>query len=185
MSFVIFQNGKVVSNCNIEQHIALYTSSKQPEHLPNVAHNSKARGYIDNKDSTDNRRRLRASHVMSTSVVTCTPQTSIEQAITILNNQDFSHLVVVNDEQKPLAVVHYNQLIKDKNLAGSTISCLLQEDFSAVSSSALVRDIATLFIKFKNTALAVVDEKYLLVGIISQNDLMGLLVSSPHQQITV
>jgi CBS-domain-containing membrane protein len=184
MSVVIFQNGKIVSNCNVEQHLELYTNPTKIEH-PSHLTNNKAKGYTDNKDNTDNRRRLRASHVMSTSVLTCTIQTTVEQAITLLNNQDFSHLVIVNEEQKPLAVIHYNQLIKDKALVNSAVACIVKDDFTAVCSSALVRDIATLFIKFKSTALAVVNEKYQLVGIISQNDLMGLLVSSPHQKIIV
>jgi len=181
MSVVIFQNGKAISNSQTQEHIDLSESLKKQDTLVN----NKAIGYMNNKVDSNNRRRLIALHVMSTPVVTCNINTSIEQAIELITNYDFSHLVIVDNNNKPVGVIHFNQLINNKKLEKSTVSQLLDDDFRVVFCTTLVRDIASSFIQHKKTAIAVVDEQHQLAGIISQNDLMGLLVSSPNQKIIV
>lgn len=181
MSVVIFQNGKPISNNQAQEPSESYDSPKKQDTLAN----NKAIGYMNNKVDSNNRRRLIALHVMSTSVVTCNINTSIKQAIELISNYDFSHLVIVDNNKKPVGVIHFNQLINNKKLEESTVSQLLDDDFRVVFCTTLVRDIASSFIQHKKTAVVVVDEQHQLAGVISQNDLMGLLVSSPNQKIIV
>ena len=136
-------------------------------------------------DSLENRRRLKASHVMSTPAVTVTPQSLVKQAQQLMQDNDIAHIVVVDAQKKPLGLITSTEVMHVEYPESSFIQNILDPSVLAVSSETLVRDIALTFMKYKPTAIAVVNEQQQLIGIVCRSDLMSLLVSSPTQQIRV
>lgn len=152
-----------------------------------VASPSQKESYVSASanDSLENRRRLKASHVMSTPAVTVKPQGLVEQAQQLMQDNDISHIVVVNPQNNPLGLITSTEIMQVEYPKSCFIQNILDPSVLAVSSETLVRDIALTFMKYKPTAIAVVDEQQQIIGIICRSDLMSLLVSSPTQQIKV
>jgi CBS domain-containing protein len=133
-------------------------------------------------DSLDNRRRLKATHVMSSPVVTAMPHDLVQHAKQLMLVHDISHIIVINDKNNPLGLITAKEFLEVDAPQTSFIQSVLNPNTFAVSKDTLVRDIALTFMKYKATAICVVDDQHQLVGIISRSDLMSLLVSSPNQQ---
>ena len=122
---------------------------------------------------------------MSTPAVTVKPQGLVEQAQQLMQDNDISHIVVVNPQNNPLGLITSTEIMQVEYPKSCFIQNILDPSVLAVSSETLVRDIALTFMKYKPTAIAVVDEQQQIIGIICRSDLMSLLVSSPTQQIKV
>lgn len=136
-------------------------------------------------DSLENRRRLKALHVMSAPVITATSHDLVINCQQLMQDNNVSHIVIINKENNPLAIVDAVDILAVRNPEMVFISSILTPEAIAVSEDTLVRDVALTFMKFKSSALAVVDAQHRLTGIISRSDLIGLLVSGPNQQIRV
>ena len=102
-----------------------------------------------------------------------------------MQDNDISHIVVVDAQKKPLGLITSTEVMHVEYPESSFIQNILDPSVLAVSSETLVRDIALTFMKYKPTAIAVVNEQQQLIGIVCRSDLMSLLVSSPTQQIRV
>ncbi|MGB1239674.1 MAG: HPP family protein [Pseudomonadales bacterium] len=137
----------------------------------------------ESADSLDNRRRLNAAHIMSSPVQTVTVHDLVTHAKDLMTEKDISHLIVVDPQQRPLTILNYASLLKIDKPEHKFVQHLLTEHTLAVSADTLVRDIALSFVKYKATAIAVVDKQPSVVGIIARSDLLNLLVSGPNQQL--
>ena len=134
-------------------------------------------------DSLDNRRRLRASHVMTTPVITAMAHELVSHAKTLMHENDISHIVIINTEQKPLGLINAIELLGVESPQSSFIHSIVDLKVLAVSDDTLVRDIALIFMKYKTSAISVVDQQHTVIGIITRSDLLSLLVSGPNQRI--
>ncbi len=182
MSIFIFNNG--VLQKNTQQQANFFLHKKAPQAAKNNLTTLKTLSYINtDRDSLDNRRRLLASHVMSSPVITTYAHDLVSQALQLMNTHDISHVVVINKFSNPLGILYINKIVKLDSPSTSFIQNILNTRAIAVAENTLVRDIAATFMKHKCTAVSVVDSQHKIVGIISRNDLMGLLVSSPNQKI--
>ncbi|EPJ48925.1 MAG: hypothetical protein OFPII_04010 [Osedax symbiont Rs1] len=182
MSIFIFNNGILQQNPRQQENF--YLDKKAPQAANNNLATLKTLSYLNtDRDSLDNRRRLLASHVMSSPVITVFAHDLVSQALHLMSSHDISHVVVINELSKPLGILYINEIVKLDSPATSFIQNTLNTRAIAVSENTLVRDIAATFMQQKCTAVTVVDSQHKIVGIISRNDLMGLLISSPNQKI--
>ncbi|MEH6443573.1 MAG: CBS domain-containing protein [Oceanospirillaceae bacterium] len=168
-----------------------YVNDKLPQQNinqknPIIASPGQKSSYINTGKSTDsleNRRRLKASHVMSSPVLTATPHDLVDNAKLLMQENKVSHLVIVTANNTPLGLINSEDLLKVSSPESVFIQTILNPSLLAVSEDTLVRDIALTFMEYKATAIAVVNSNHQLTGIISRSDLLSLLVSSPNQQI--
>jgi CBS domain-containing protein len=136
-----------------------------------------------NTDSLENRRRLKASHIMTSPVLTAKSHELITSCHQKMHDSSVSHIVIINHENNPLAIVDETDLLAVSSPDSVFIQSILTPKALAVSEDTLVRDVALTFMKYKASAIAVVDSEHHLSGIISRSDLIGLLVNGPNQQI--
>ena len=136
-----------------------------------------------NADSLENRRRLKASHIMSTPVLTAKSHELVTSCHQRMHDNGVSHIVIINQENNPLAIVDETDILSINAPETVFIQSILTPKALAVSEDTLVRDVALNFMKYKATAIVVVDSEHRLSGIISRSDLLGLLVNGPNQQI--
>ena len=134
-------------------------------------------------DSLENRRRLMASHVMSSPVLTAMPHELVAHAKQILLDNDVSHIVIVNAQRNPLGIISAKEITAVEFPESSFIQKIFDTNAMAVTEDTLVRDIALSFIRHKITALTVVNKNHQVTGIISRSDLLSLLVSGPNQTV--
>ncbi|MCD8513428.1 MAG: CBS domain-containing protein [Nitrincola sp.] len=145
--------------------------------------------YLDTErksDTLQERRKLQAMHIMSSPVVSIPSQGTIFRALALMDQAEVDHLVVVDEDFKPVRLLHRNRLEQARSSELILITQMVPEEFSAVTGDTLVRDIAQFFITHKLTAMPVVDQdSKLLIGIICRPDLMRLLVSGPNVKLEV
>lgn len=144
--------------------------------------------YLNTDKSTsslENRRRLTAAHVMSAPVITLQPQNLITTARQQLQDHDISHLVITDAEKKPLGLLNINDLLRTEIATTEPLSQLLGTEVLAVSAETLVRDVALNFMKYRASAIIVVNAEHQVMGIISRSDLLGLLISSPNKDMSI
>jgi len=152
---------------------------------PAVAYPKQTLSYINTgkvADSLENRRRLLASHVMSSPVITAMPHQLVIKAKQLMQENDISHIVIINNEQQPLGLLTLKQLLAVDSPETSFIQSIVDFNLLAVSEDTLVRDIALIFMKHRASALSVVNQSHQVTGIITRSDLLSLLVSSPNQK---
>lgn len=136
-----------------------------------------------NADSLENRRRLKASHIMTSPVISAMPHDLVSKCQLLMRDNGVSHIVIINRENNPLAIVDETDLLTVNSPESVFIQSILTPKALAVSEDTLVRDVALTFMKYKASSLAVVNSDHQLCGIISRSDLIGLLVSGPNQQL--
>ena len=158
----------------------------QPKKKAAIAYPNQTLSYINTgkaADSLENRRRLRASHVKTTPVITAMPHELVTRAKLLMHDNDISHLVIFNNEHHPLGLINAKDLLAIDSPETSFIHSIVDLKVLAVSEDTLVRDIALIFMKYKSSALSVVNSQHKVVGIISRSDLLSLLVSGPNQTL--
>lgn len=158
----------------------------QAQKKPTIASPKQTLSYINTgkaADSLENRRRLRASHVMTTPAITAMPHELVLKAKQQMSDNDISHLIVINKDQQPLGLINAKDLLTIESPETSFIHSVVDLKVLAVSEDTLVRDIALIFMKYKASALSVVNNEHKVIGIISRSDLLSLLVSGPNQTL--
>ncbi len=140
--------------------------------------------YLDTErksDTLQERRKLQAMHIMSSPVISIAVQGTVFRAIAMMDEAEIDHIVVVNDEFKPVSLLNRLQLNQAREADEVLISNIMPDAFSAITGDTLVRDIAQYFITHKPSAMPVVDrDSKTLIGIICRPDLMRLLISGPN-----
>ncbi len=212
MALLIFNNGTASSapangggrRTILANHSSLkevdFSSTPDQRNTPRESHEPLSNGYSQaaiaspnqklsyintgkNTDSLENRRRLKASHIMTSPVLTAKSHELVMSCRQKMLDSSVSHIVITNRENNPLAIVDETDLLAVSSPESVFIESILTPKALAVSEDTLVRDVALTFMKYKANAIAVVDQNHHLSGIISRSDLIGLLVSGPNQQI--
>jgi CBS domain-containing protein len=135
-------------------------------------------------DSLENRRRLMATHVMSSPVHTAMPHQLVAHAKKTLLDNNVSHIVIVNAQGNPLGMISAKDISKVASPESSFIQKIFDAKAMAVTEDTLVREIALSFIRHKIKVLTVVNDSHQVTGIVSQSDLLSLLVNGPNQVVT-
>lgn len=138
---------------------------------------------------------------MTSKVVTCRKSDSLEYALSLMNKNEVSRLVVTNENGVPVGLITTNTFLthSDYFTKGSTRSrdYLLPLNGKKLSVSDLINDelltineeddlamAASLMIKNKISGIPVVDSKNALVGIVSKTDIVkAFTVVGPHEQL--
>jgi len=127
--------------------------------------------------------KLMARQIMTSPVVTLTPETTVDEAMRLFEERNFRHLPVVADEAGGLiGVVSDRDLLRYLSGVGkgqpplrggeSEIAGLMQSPVLTAGTETDVRYIARLFVERHIGAVPIV-EGGLLVGIITRSDLLG------------
>ena len=206
MALLIYNNGIITPTSSVlarQRHVEELnplTPDRQTENPASLARAAVPLGhkhqsshpsnlYIDTErksDTLQERRKLQAMHIMSSPVVSVPSQGMIFRALALMDQAEVDHIVVVDEEFKPLSLLHRKHLEQAKIEEQFLISHVMPEQFSAVTGDTLVRDIAQFFITHKLSAMPVVDQvNKNLIGIICRPDLMRLLVSGPNVKLEV
>ncbi|MCJ8338013.1 MAG: CBS domain-containing protein [Pseudomonadales bacterium] len=135
-------------------------------------------------NTLENRRRLSAAHVMSSPVITAVAHDLVSHAQQLMQENDISHIVIIDSENHPLGMISANELLKIESPQSSFIQSMLGAKVLAVSEDTLVRDVAITMMKYKVSAFSVVNARHQVTGIISRSDLLSLLVRGPNQRTT-
>jgi acetoin utilization protein AcuB len=125
---------------------------------------------------------LVAEEVMTRNPTTIRPSTTLAQALSILHELDVRHLPVVNEDQELVG------MISDRDLRGmpftftaegktqvphdAPVADLMSSDVISVELESGIDEIIDLMIDEKVGAVPVVDDRGLLVGIVSYVDLL-------------
>lgn len=206
MALLIYNNGIITPTSSVlarQRHVEELnpsTPDRQAENPPPLARAAVPLGrkyqsshpsnlYLDTErksDTLQERRKLQAMHIMSSPVVSIPSQGTIFRAIALMDQAEVDHIMVVDEEFKPISLLHRKHLEQARIEEQILISHVMPEEFSAVTGDTLVRDIAQFFITHKLSAMPVVDQdNKTLIGIICRPDLMRLLVSGPNVKLEV
>ena len=138
---------------------------------------------------------------MSRNVVTCRKTDSIRFAISIMNKNQVSRLVVTNDDGCPIGLISTNTLLthSDYFTKGSTrsrdylipinaekltVNDLLTDELLTINEEEDLVVAANKMIKNKISGIPVVDSNNNLVGIISKTDVVrALSIIKPHEKL--
>ena len=201
MALLIYTNGIITPTHNVlarQRQVEELNPSSADKHSDNPTPLSRAVSplgrkqtsthpsnlYLDTErksDTLQERRKLQAMHIMSSPVVSIPSSGTIFRALALMDQAEVDHIVVVDEEYKPISLLHRAQLEQAKKDEQILINLMMPSAFSAITSDTLVRDIAQFFISHKLSAMPVVDQdNNTLIGIICRPDLMRLLISGPN-----
>ncbi len=120
---------------------------------------------------------LAVRDVMSTDLVTVSPQESARRAYELMRDRRFRHLPVVADGRL-VGIVSDRDLrpvLLSPGLAGATVAEIMSEEPTTIAPEAPVEDAASLIVVKKIGCLPVLDGER-LVGIVTETDLLAVLV---------
>lgn len=113
---------------------------------------------------------IRARQIMSTSVMTLTPDTLIENAARTMFEKSISGMPVVNDDGRLVGVVSEFDILSKR---GDTVSDIMTTDVISVGEDTESETIARMLTEQRIRRIPVVSEGR-VVGIISRSDLVRL-----------
>jgi CBS domain-containing protein len=155
---------------------------------------------------------LNASDIMTRSVITVTPETSIKDLAGILTRNNISGAVVVDNDEKVIGVVTGSDLIfqnkklhipavvaildsyfflekpkkmglEMQKIAGATVGDIFSQKVTAVQEDATIADIATIMSEQHIHTLPVLKDDT-LVGVIGKKDIIKTIAAGPAEKPT-
>lgn len=147
--------------------------------------NSATRAYTshsttEHKSSEAPTARLTVANLMVSPVHTVQPGTTIHTAWKRLDSLEINHLIVVDDNNRPVGLVSRSDLQAAGKDSIHPVKSVYSGMLIAATPETLIQDIAINFIDNDINAVPVVDTDDRVVGIICRTDLLRLLVSGPH-----
>lgn len=140
---------------------------------------------------------------MTSKIVTCRKTDSLEYALSLMNRNEVSRLVVTDANGSPLGLITTNTFLthSDYFTKGSTrtrdyllpvnskklqVSDLLNEELVTVNEEDDLAFASSLMIKNKISGIPVVDSKNVLRGIVSKTDVVkAFAVVGPHEKLKI
>lgn len=137
---------------------------------------------------------------MSTKMITCRKSDSLKFALSLMNQNNVSRLVVTNENGNPIGLISSNTLLthSDYFSKGSTrsrdyllplkkdviVDDLVQENLITINEDEDLAKAASIMIKKKISGLPVVDSGQNLVGLISKSDVVKAFSDVvPHERL--
>lgn len=151
---------------------------KGPENTDNVtrAYASVSEESADEPESAQ----LSVAHLMVSPVHTIPPTTPISTAWKRMDTLEISHLVVSDDEQRPLGLISKADLLEAGPDSIKPVREIYSKKLIAAAPETRIQDVAINFIENNINSIPVVDKDDKVVGIVCRTDLLRLLVSGPH-----
>lgn len=119
-----------------------------------------------------------ARHVMTTDIITVTPQMTVEEVVGTLLDNNISGVPVVDDDRNMVGIITEYQLLElvfTPDLKSSPVSKFMTRQLVSVSEEAELTEVATQFVLHRVRRLPVVSRGK-LIGVISRRDLLRQLV---------
>jgi CBS domain-containing membrane protein len=117
--------------------------------------------------------------LMSRAVLTATSSTPVAEALELLDETDFHHLPVVDQEQKLVGVV------SDRDLLGQQgeLKEFMESTVLTASPDTALEQAAQAMAKKRFHSLVVLDDKRRPLGMLTSSDLLAFLVSHPAMRL--
>jgi acetoin utilization protein AcuB len=123
---------------------------------------------------------LTVSRIMVSPVHTIPPNATASMAWKRMLSLEISHLVVTDEDKRPLGLISKVDLIETGPESIRLISEIYSRKLIAATPETVVQDVAINFIENEINSIPVVNDNDELVGIVCRTDLLRLLVSGPH-----
>lgn len=120
---------------------------------------------------------LRAQQIMTFPVQTITTTASLRQAWLQLEEHNIAHLVVLDDNERPVGLISRADILEHGTDSTVTIAVVYQKQMVAATLETELSQIASTFVNYPISAIPVISEKDELLGIISRTDLVRLLIN--------
>lgn len=120
---------------------------------------------------------LRAQQIMTFPVQTIHVSASLRQAWLQLEEYGIAHLVVVDENERPLGLISRPEIQEHGTDSTVTLAVVYQKQMVAAALDTELSLIASTFVNYPIAAIPVVSEKNELLGIISRTDLVRLLIN--------
>ncbi|EAR60536.1 HPP family protein [Neptuniibacter caesariensis] len=152
---------------------------KGPENSDNA---SRAYASISSEQEyeSDSTASLTVSHLMVSPVHTIPPYTPISTAWKRMDSLNISHLIVCEEDQRPLGLISKTDLLEAGPSSVTQVKEIYSQKLIAAAPETRVQDVAINFIENDINSIPVVDKDDKVVGIVCRTDLLRLLVSGPH-----
>ncbi len=133
-------------------------------------------------ESTDKNEsaQLTVSSIMVAPVHTIQPNTTVSAAWKRMITLEISHLIVTEDDNRPLGLLSKKDLLEAGPDSITPINTIYSKTLIAATPETMVQDVAVNFIENDINSIPVVDKEDKVVGIVCRTDLLRLLVSGPH-----
>ncbi|MBA4501022.1 CBS domain-containing protein [Marinobacterium marinum] len=120
---------------------------------------------------------LKAGQIMSSPVLTIPLKTSLRQAWEMMLNQEVSHLVVVDEDQRALGLLSREDIVRRGTDSPISISQAYQRQIIVASPDTAVTSLAASFVRYAITAIPVISNDDRLTGIVCRTDLIRMLIN--------
>ena len=120
---------------------------------------------------------LRAQQIMTFPVQTILASASLRQAWLQLEEYQIAHLVIVDDNEKPLGLISRPEIQEHGTDSTVTLAVVYEKQMVAATPETELSQIASTFVNYPIAALPVINDRDELVGIISRTDLVRLLIN--------
>lgn len=120
---------------------------------------------------------LRAQQIMTFPVQTILVTASLRQAWLQLEEYQIAHLVIVDENDKPLGLISRPEIQEHGTDSTVTLAVVYEKKMVAATPDTELSQIASTFVNYPIAALPVINDHNELVGIISRTDLVRLLIN--------
>ncbi|MDO6515548.1 MULTISPECIES: HPP family protein [unclassified Neptuniibacter] len=123
---------------------------------------------------------LTVSTIMVSPVHTISPNVTVSTAWKRMLSLEISHLVIAEEDKRPLGLISKTDLIEAGTDSLTLISDIYSKQLIAATPETLVQSVAINFIDNEINSIPVVNNNDEIVGIVCRTDLLRLLVSGAH-----
>lgn len=120
---------------------------------------------------------LRAQQIMTFPVQTIAVTASLRQAWLQLEEYHIAHLVIVDENERPLGLISRPEIQEHGTDSTVTLAVVYQKQMLAATLDTELSQIASTFVNYPVAAIPVISDKNELLGIISRTDLVRLLIN--------
>jgi len=120
---------------------------------------------------------LKAQQIMTFPVQTVSISVSLRQAWLQMQEYSIAHLIVVDEDEKPIGLLSKEDILEHGTDSTVTIAVVYQRQMIAAAVDTELSQIASVFVNYPVGALPVLGNRNELLGIISRTDLVRLLIN--------
>lgn len=138
----------------------------------------------------ERKRAIYASQIMTASVVSLTPETSLSDAWRLICNRRFRHIPILSHEKRLIGIISDRDLLRvaigfynitphstDAVQGQMTIQSLIKRKVLTASPDTEIREIARVMFEERIGSMPIVDGQGILAGIITRSDILRTLIN--------
>lgn len=131
------------------------------------------------------------NQIMISRIITVSPNTSLLEAREIILKHNLKRLVVVDPNEKPVGIITEKDIAKtvytlgDKPIKSVRVGGFMSKNVISVKKSGTIYDCARLMQKHRISSVVIVDEKNVLVGLVTKTDLASIFLTQASEPLKV